>query len=757
MTRFVIIKQIGDKYLTENIENGEFSYSQEIERKLSGHYKLDIRFYDEKMNLAVLVETKQNFKDEDEEQLFAYVKLEQELHTSKIIAILANTNDNKIKVWKVLNGKLILLKDTKLKSFEEYNDYFKKRNTNDKNIVLENTSLLNNKLHDNGIPEKLRSQFVGTCLLALKNGLTYNIDGLTTNQIITGIENKLSRILDGSMQKAAKLVLLSKNILQNQNVVAIEDENFKNILTFIEDNILPYIDEYSNEGQDILSYFFTTFNKYVAREDKNQAFTPNHIAHFMCKVGKPKINTKVLDPTCGSGTFLVQAMTQILDQCETNEERDNVKKNQIYGIEFDENVFGLSTTNMLIHSDGNSNIRQGSCFEFGKWIEENNINLVLMNPPYNASKNQITKEFAKHYGNSSTDPSKGFFFVHFIAEHVKQGKLITLLPMACAISVKGEIKEFKRKMLEKHTLDAVFSFPSEMFYPGASAVACCMVFNLGQPHGKDDETFFGYYKEDGFEKRKGVGRIDIKGWEDIEKEWLDLYNHRKSKAGISVTRHVTAEDEWCAEAYMETDYSTLTEKDFILKMRDYAAFLVNSSTPFKIFNSTNEPLISQKYNLNTENWKWFKVGDLFEIELSKGDIKYGQSVQGNIPLISAGESNNGIAGYIDKAGDGIAGIFEGNNITIDMFCNTYYQKDKFYSVSHGRVNILIPKFTLNKYHALFIITLINREKYKYSYGRAVYSDESANITIKLPAKNEGGPDWIFMENFIKSLPYSRMI
>ena len=180
---------------------------------------------------------------------------------------------------------------------------------------------------------------------------------------------------------------------------------------------------------------------------------------------------------------------------------------------------------------------------------------------------------------------------------------------------------------------------------------------------------------------------------------------------------------------------------------------------FDVWNNTldTSPIIKEKISLNTDNWKWFKVGDLFEIELSKGDIKYGQSVQGNIPLISAGESNNGIVGYIDKVGDGIAGIFEGNNITIDMFCNTYYQKDKFYSVSHGRVNILIPKFTLNKYHALFIITLINREKYKYSYGRAVYSDESANITIKLPAKNEGGPDWIFMEKFIKSLPYSRMI
>ena len=648
-----MIDKIGKNYLVSNIENGEFSYSQEIERKLSGHYKLDIRFYDEKMKLAILVETKQYFRQEDKEQLFAYVKLEQELKTLKIIAILANTNNNKIKVWKILNDKTTLLEDTKLKSFEEYNDYFKKRNTNDKITVLVNTSELNKLLHDNGIDENLRSQFVGTCLLALKTGLVYKDN--TTKQIIEGIKEKLEEILaaNSSMEKSEKLNILWKNVLQSQTVKNIEKEHFQEILLFIEENILPYIDEYSNEGQDILSYFFTTFNKYVGRKDKNQAFTPNHIAHFMCKVGKPKINTRVLDPTCGSGTFLVQAMTQILSQCETNEEREKVKKNQIYGIEYDEIVYGLSTTNMLIHSDGNSNIKNKSCFDLGDWIEENNINLVLMNPPYNASKKHVTKEFAKKYGSSSTDPSKGFFFVHFIADHVKQGKLITLLPMACAIQTSGVIGEFKQKMLEKHTLDAVFSFPSEMFYPGASAVACCMVFDLGRPHGKDDETFFGYFKEDGFEKRKGVGRIDIKGWEVIEKEWLDLYNHRKSKAGISITKHVTSENEWCAEAYMETDYSTLTEKDFILKMRDYAAFLVNSSTPFKIFNSTNEPLISQKYNINTENWKWFKVEKLFECSTTKHSVMQDISL-GNIPIVTRSANNNGVAMYVNADKDYIS-------------------------------------------------------------------------------------------------------
>ena len=88
----------------------------------------------------------------------------------------------------------------------------------------------------------------------------------------------------------------------------------------------------------------------------------------------------VLDPCCGSGSFLVRAMTQALDDCATAAEQNTVKKHQIFGIEFDENVYGLATTNMLIHSDGNSNIRQGSCFALADWIKEAKPNVILMNP-----------------------------------------------------------------------------------------------------------------------------------------------------------------------------------------------------------------------------------------------------------------------------------------------------------------------------------------------------------------------------------------
>lgn len=84
-------------------------------------------------------------------------------------------------------------------------------------------------------------------------------------------------------------------------------------------------------------------------------------------------------------------MTQALDDCATAAEQENVKKHQIFGIEFDENVYGLATTNMLIHSDGNSNIRQGSCFDLADWIKEAKPNVILMNPPYNGQRIHLPK------------------------------------------------------------------------------------------------------------------------------------------------------------------------------------------------------------------------------------------------------------------------------------------------------------------------------------------------------------------------------
>ena len=597
MIRADIISNVGREYLTSNIENDEFSYPKAfsaasltfnpIRNRIGRAFeKLDIRFV--KDNVTVLIETKQNFTVADEEQLSAYVEYEKALTGNKTVAILANTINDNIKVWRgVVSDSDLMPKETALRTMDEYVDFYTSK-INDKEKVMQNTYKLNELLHRHSIPEKLRSQFVGTCLLALKNGLDYSTPTLTAAQIRTRIREVLENLLNDDLNKAEKLALLNRNVLDNQYVRQLKIDAIREILKFIKDNILPFINDKSTSGQDLLNLFFVTFNKYVGKSDKNQAFTPDHITDFMSKITGVNKHSVILDPCCGSGSFLVRAMTQALDDCATGAEQENIKKHQIFGIEFDENIYGLATTNMLIHSDGNSNIRQGSCFALSDWIKEAKPNVILMNPPYNGQRIHLPKSYVDTWAkDKKEDPSKGLYFVKYIADTLNSinhhAKLAVLLPVACAIGTSGEIARLKEEILKENTLDAVFTLPNEIFYPGASASACCMVFKIGTKHSdvSNPDTYFGYYKEDGFKKKKNLGRveqIDVNTgkskWVGIEKEWIELYRNRKAVDGLSATHKVNGDDEWLCEAYMKTDYTKLTAQDFQQTINDYLAYLI---------------------------------------------------------------------------------------------------------------------------------------------------------------------------------------
>ncbi len=599
MIRHDIIATIGASFLVSNIENDEFSYPKAF-RKANIPFvgirgknnktfeKIDIRFIDKSRKVAVLVETKPNFDrvTNPEEQLAAYVNYEKQLTGYRVIGILANTEDERIRVWRdSIDDNGLLNEHYQLQSFEDYANIIAPLRINNKEQVMRNTYQLNNMLHTASINEKLRSQFVGTCVLALKHGLIYK--GLSTSAIIAGIREILTNLLNRNLNKAQKLSILDTKVLNDQDIRTLSAEDLINILTFIKDNILVYINDKTTMGQDLLNLFFTTFNKYVGKTDKNQAFTPDHIVHFMCKVIGINRNSKVLDPCCGSGAFLVRALTEALDDCQTEAERKKVTEEHIFGIEMEEGAFGLSTTNMLIHGDGNSNVIQGSCFENDDWIDRANINRVLMNPPYNAQRKNCQPSYVETWGvKQKEDPSKGFHFVYHIAKIVKTGKLAVLLPMQCAIGTGADVKKYKQLMLQEHHLDAVFSLPPDIFHPGANANACCMIFDLGVRHNSvDTPTFFGYYKDDGFRKKKNLGRVEkidpITGkglWESIEAEWLKLYRERREKKGLSSIKKVTYTDEWLCEAYMDTDYSSLSIADFEQTIRDYMAYCISSNS-----------------------------------------------------------------------------------------------------------------------------------------------------------------------------------
>lgn len=644
MKRIDIINRIGSEYVTTNIEGGEYSYIQEagskeqlekaVGRKIK-HFKLDIRFECE--DLVILIETKQNFVDSDEKQLKEYLDEELALHPNKkIICILANTNNDKIRVWKdSMDSSNFLKNETVLDCIDHYKKLFAYSRQNDREKVLKNTYALNETLHKKDIDERLRSQFVGTILLYLKDILkTKNIshinddtllllrnywNSLSAKLIRSGIEETLTNLLDGSDNKAKKIDLLQSTVINNQKVKKLKIEDWIDILDEILRNIYVYINADSSEGQDILNLFFIAFNKYTGKADKNQAFTPDHITNFMCRVTGVDRNKRIFDGTCGSGSFLVQAMVIELADCvhqpitdaEKNILRKKIVKEHIYGIEIEEKAFGLATTNMLIHGDGNSNIKFANLFESEAFLRQADPDIILMNPPYNAKPINIPKKYKENWKKDKDgkegkeDPTKGLVFLKYISdtigkmneerlakgESIKEVKLAILLPVSAAIGNKAVLKDIKAELLEKNTLEAVFTLPDEIFYPGASACACCMVFTLGKPHknadGTVNKTFFGYYKDDGHKKRKVLGRIEQFDennnsiWKKIEEKWLEYYRNKTVLDGVSAMQEVSGDDEWLCEAYMKTDYSLISEENFQSTLNNYLSYLVKEGKVYE--------------------------------------------------------------------------------------------------------------------------------------------------------------------------------
>jgi type I restriction enzyme M protein len=148
--------------------------------------------------------------------------------------------------------------------------------------------------------------------------------------------------------------------------------------------------------------------------------------------------------------------------------------------------------------------------------------------------------------------------------------------MSSVLAYEGIGLELKRRLLSAHTLEAVLSMPAELFHNSkVGVVTSALVATAHVPHPPGKKTWFGYCRNDGFLKTKHRGRIDLHTrWSAIRDRWVSAFRNRETIDGLSVMRAVGPEDEWCAEAYMETDYSKLTPAHFETVVRDYAIYLL---------------------------------------------------------------------------------------------------------------------------------------------------------------------------------------
>lgn len=489
---------------------------------------------------------------------------------------------------------------------------------------------------------------------------------------------------------------------------------------------------------DIIGNFYGEFIRYTGGDGKGLGIvlTPKHITDLFADLAKLNKNSVVLDTCCGTGGFLISAMKKMTENVSA-EEKKHILGNSLIGIEQEPQMFALAVSNMILRGDGKTNLFQGSCFDENLFEKvKGKASAGFMNPPFSQKGEDL------HEWN---------FIIQMLNALQQNAVGIVIVPMSLAVDTRHPLRE---QLLKEHRLEAIMSMPDDLFYP-VGVVSCIMIFSAHVPHDSDKhhESWFGYWKNDGFKKDRLQGRIPSDKWSSIREKWLSAYVNRKEVPGFSVRKKVGISDEWCAESYLETDYSDLNNKNFIKNTLDFVSFKVRSGD----LSFIKEIILKKEKerNLSERKWNWFLYNNLFDIETGIGPLVKPEEVgNGDTPFISTTESDNGISYFYKQQNP----AHQKNCITVsnDGSVGEAFYQDADFSASY-KVNVLKPKFELNKYIAMFLITILRKEKYRYSYARKWGIERMRNTKIKLPVDALGNPDWKFMEEYIKSLPYSAEI
>ena len=416
----------------------------------------------------------------------------------------------------------------------------------DKQHIYNLTKRINDCLHTEfGIKNLYHRMIFTACALVGKRYGALLVKNMNFSLMKNSILSTLSKSLEDSRKQNLKLDLLTEvyaeikmNNTTNQDAI----NNFIDWVSEISDCVNS---DYWN-GEDVMGIFFNEFNRYKKKSESGQVFTPDHITSFMYRLIEVNQNDKVLDAACGSGAFLVKAMCNMMKEAGgiNTKKATKIKDTQLYGIEFDREIFALACANMLIHKDGKTNLEHldSRTQEACDWIKSKNITKVLMNPPFESKYGCLT-------------------IVENVLKNVPRNtKCAFILP-----DKKLEKDKKGRKLLKHSTLEKIIKLPEKVFSEGVTT--SIFIFTAGVPQS-DKEIFACYIEEDGLETVKNQGRQDIKDrWQSIEDRWVDII---RKQSGDDTVQWIKPSKNLSYQ--MPEKRFEIFEEDFTKTMMDYLMF-----------------------------------------------------------------------------------------------------------------------------------------------------------------------------------------
>lgn len=615
---------------------------------------------------------------------------------------------------------------------------------------------LNIRLHSLAIREANRSLLLSAILIALKDaGFKKGYLSRPTPKILLqDIKNTmLSEMKRVNLPSGTLNAVESSYGFMDGSSRLITDRNLVSLVSDIEREFTSF--RRTHEYHDLLGQLYVEFLRY-SNSDKGLGIvlTPPHITELAVGLADVGSDDVLYDNCAGTGGFLVSGMKQMIEAAKGNRiKEDKIKAKGLVGVELQHDIVALLSSNMFIHGDGRSNVFQGDCFVNSvckKVSAEFRPTVGLLNPPFK---------------NSTKDRDEMEFIINNLEALESGGRCVALIPMQCALATTGERLALKRRLLESHTLEAVLSLPDQLFHNSkASAVTCLAQFTAHKPHPSRKKTWFARCKDDGFIIKKPFGRCDPFGeWENTLPKWIRLFRNRESIPGFSTMREVTARSEWCAERYIDADYSEMAniwipsavqgyvtskaDREIALHLSDQK---VGERNPPE-YTLTSRPASVDKIELPPlDQWGAFTVGKLFRVSGTKTTplevLK--EAGLGDYPYITTQATNNGAAGYFNQYTE------KGGVITVDSAVLGFasYQPDSFSASDH--VEKLSPKFRMDQYLAMFFTAALNANQFRYSYGRKASQTRLRPMMLKLPVSSDGEPDYDLMRRYVQTLPFS---
>lgn len=247
-------------------------------------------------------------------------------------------------------------------------------------------------------------------------------------------------------------------------------------------------------------------------------YTPLAVTDFMAKMIQPKIGEKMADFACGTGGFLTSWLKELEPQIKTTDDKE-LYDNSIYGVEKKQFPYMLCITNLLLHNLDVPQVFHGNSLlhDVLDYTEDDQFDVVLMNPPYGGSeKNDVKNHFPSDLASSET---ADLFMSVIMYRLKKNGRAAVILPDGFLFGTDNAKINIKKKLLNEFNLHTVIRMPSSVFSPYTSITTNILFFD--RTHPTEETWFYRLDMPDGYKHFSKTKPMKLEHFAPVIQWWND--------------------------------------------------------------------------------------------------------------------------------------------------------------------------------------------------------------------------------------------